>query len=166
MFFGTLKTTPVEKKFIDAIPSLGANYAAGWGYGAGSINAADIDGDGKMNVTYVSGRFLYALNENWQMMWKIQINEETSGFTGCTVFDFNGDGAAEIVYRDEQFLYIINGKDGSINARKQRCISRTQYEYPVVADVDGDGATELCVTCGFDDALSFANFNDNAYLTI
>ena len=74
------------------------------------------------------------------------INEETSGITGCTVYDFNGDGASEVVYRDEQYLYIINGNNGS--SIHSKVYSAYQFEYPVVADVDADGANWLCITCG------------------
>ncbi|MGC4023348.1 MAG: gliding motility-associated C-terminal domain-containing protein [Cyclobacteriaceae bacterium] len=137
-------------------------YKNGWQNGTGRINIADIDGDGNLNATYVSGKYLYALDQNWNLKWRVVVNEETSGYTGCTVYDFNGDGAAEVVYRDEQFLYIINGNDGSVNTQQQ-CIARTQVEYPIVADVNGDGATELCVTCGFNDALAWANFCDITY---
>lgn len=137
-------------------------YVYGWKNGTGRLNIADLDGDGRMNVSYVSGKFLYALDENLAFKWKITINEETSGYTGCTLFDFNGDGSSEVVYRDERFLYIINGSDGSIYSQ-QACISRTQREYPIVADVDADGSTELCVTCGFDDVAASDNFCNLGY---
>ncbi|HTH57763.1 MAG TPA: gliding motility-associated C-terminal domain-containing protein [Cyclobacteriaceae bacterium] len=165
-------TNNVVKKYIDKISgnvfiagctnSSGSYYKNGWQNGTGRVNIADIDGDGKLNATYVSGKYLYALDENWSLKWRVVVNEETSGYTGCTVFDFNGDGAAEVVYRDEQYLYIINGKDGSVNT-SQQCIARTNVEYPVVADVDGDGTTELCVTCGFDDKLAWSNFCNLSY---
>jgi uncharacterized protein YcfL len=137
-------------------------YQYGWTNGTGRLNVADLDGDGKMNVSYVSGKYLYALDENLEKLWRITVNEETSGYTGCTLFDFNGDGSSEIVYRDERYLYIINGTDGSIFSQ-QACISRTNREYPIVADVDGDGSTELCITCGFNDADSWSNFCDLNY---
>ena len=121
-------------------------YKNGWHQGTGRVNIADLDGDGKLNAAFVSGKFLYALKEDLTLLWKITVNEETSGNTGCTLFDFNGDGQSEVVYRDERFIYIINGTDGSIFTQ-QPCISRTNREYPIVADVDGDGNTELCVTC-------------------
>ena len=121
-------------------------YKNGWHMGTGRVNIADLDGDGKLNAAFVSGKFLYALREDLTLLWKITVNEETSGNTGCTLFDFNGDGQSEVVYRDERFIYIINGTDGSIFTQ-QPCISRTNREYPIVADVDGDGNTELCVTC-------------------
>ena len=73
--------------------------------------------------------------------------ETTSGNTGSTVFDFNGDGAFEVVYRDEA-VPIHNQRYGWHHHDNHRpCKSLTWTEYPVVADVDGDGATEICVTC-------------------
>ncbi|MBK6263844.1 gliding motility-associated C-terminal domain-containing protein [Marivirga sp. S37H4] len=122
------------------------DYQYGWKRGMGRVNIADLDGDGQLNAAFVSGRFLYALDENWNLLWKVSVNEETSGITGCTLFDFNGDGPSEVVYRDEDFLYIINGNDGSVNTSIP-CRSRTSVEYPIVADVDADGSTEICVVC-------------------
>ncbi len=142
----------------------GEYYEDGWINGTGRINIADLDGDGNLNVSYVSGKYLYALDHNLNPLpWSPKVvNEETSGHTGCTLFDFNGDGSSEIVYRDERFLYIINGTDGSIY-NQQTCISRTNREYPIVADVDADGSTEMCVTCGFDDQESIDEFCDLSY---
>lgn len=137
-----------------------------WKNGTGRLNIADFDGDGKLNVTFVSGgkpssstpsnATLFALDENFNLMWMKPINEETSGFTGTSVFDFNGDGKYEIVYRDEKYLYIINGTDGSIHSQID-CRSRTSSEYPVIVDVDGDGGTEICLVCNYDDAVDPAN---------
>ena len=56
------------------------------------------------------------------------------------------DGPSEIVYRDEDFLYILNGNNGSVNTSIP-CRSRTSVEYPIVADVDADGSTEICIVC-------------------
>src|SRR5882762_2609727 len=162
VFYWDVKNN-VVKTYSDPQPGLGAAYTNGWQNGTGRLNVADLDGDGKMNVSFVSGGLLYALNENWGLFWKVNINEQTSGYTGCTLFDFNGDGKAEIVYRDERFLYIINGTDGTNYQNPQPCISRTNREYPIVADVDADGATEICVACGFDDVAAAANFNTLSY---
>lgn len=79
-----------------------------------------------------------------------------SGWTGSTVYDFNGDGISEIVYRDESNLRILYGDgapfppgvDAERNWFKVPCYSRTADEYPVVADVDNDGETEITVTGG------------------
>lgn len=132
------------KKFND--PFGNGNYKFGWIRGIGRVNISDLDGDGQLNAAFVSGRFLYALDENWDQLWRVSVNEETSGITGCTLFDFNGDGQSEVVYRDEDYLYIINGNNGSVNTQIH-CRSRTSVEYPIVADVDADGSTEICVVC-------------------
>jgi hypothetical protein len=156
IFFWDVKNNTV-KTFSDAFPdvvtiqncpspSTGSFYSKGWRSGTGRVNIADIDGDGKPNAVFVSGKFLYALKEDLTLLWRIVVNEETSGNTGCTLFDFNGDGQSEIIYRDEKYVYIIDGVAGKISDQKP-CVSRTNREYPIVADVDNDGNTELCVTC-------------------
>lgn len=153
----------VQNNTLKTYRDLTGDYAPnGWGNGTGRVNIADLDGDGNLNMSYVSGKYLYALDHNMNLLWRVVINEETSGYTGCTLFDFNGDGKSEIVYRDEKYLYIIDGTDGSI-FNQQTCVSRTNREYPIVADVDADGSTELCVTCGFNDANALANFNTLSY---
>ncbi|MDN5213083.1 VCBS repeat-containing protein, partial [Fulvivirgaceae bacterium BMA12] len=161
IFFWDVATNTVLT-YSDAFGT--GDYEFGWNNGAGRVNIADIDGDANLNITYVSGEYLYALDENMNQLWRSQINEQSSGYTGCTLFDFNGDGISEVVYRDEEWLYIINGVDGSLYpGGSVACISRTFIEYPIVADVDADGATELCVTCGQNDALAWANFWTNSY---
>jgi gliding motility-associated-like protein len=131
-----------------------------WKRGTGRLNIANIDNKNGLNVTYVSGSYLYALDENFNQLWRKRITEATSGFTGCTVFDFNDDGAYETVYRDEAKLYIVNGIDGT-SYREIICKSRTSTDYPVVADVDGDGATEICVSCNTDDNAVVDPENNN-----
>ena len=120
-----------------------------WALGTSRLNIADIDGDGQLNVTFVSRKHLYALDENWNQMWSKLIVESASGITGTTIFDFNGDGKFETVYRDEQYLYIIDG-DGITANIPIDCKSKTLVEYPIVADINGDGATEICVVCSAD----------------
>lgn len=133
----------------------------GWGNGAGRINIADIDGDTLMNAVYVSGSTLYALKETptaLDILWTQAVTENTSGYTGCTMFDFNADGKSEIVYRDEDYIYIYTTTNtaGVINVTRSTgitCKSRTSNEYPIVADMDGDGSTEICVTCAIDETV-------------
>jgi hypothetical protein len=131
-----------------------------WYNGTGRVNIADIDGDGKLNATFVSGSRLFALNDDFSLKWAVTISELTSGFTSTTVFDFNNDGANEIVYRDEANLYIIDGKTGNAFATAV-CKSRTANEYPIVVDADADGATEICVTCATNDGTDINVLADN-----
>jgi hypothetical protein len=64
--------------------------------------------------------------------------------TGSSVFDFNGDGQAEVVYRDECFVRVYDGKTGKV-LYSSPASSGTGFEYPIIADVDGDFATEIVV---------------------
>jgi len=124
-----------------------------WHQGTGRVNLANIDDVPGLNATFVTGTKLYALDENFELKWDLDITELSSGNTGSSVFDFNGDGKSEIVYRDERFLYIIqDGVDGGGNPAGNirqafPCRSRTGREYPIVADVNGDGETEICLAC-------------------
>ncbi len=133
--------------------------------GTGRLNVSDIDGDGQMNTTYVSDQILYALDENLNVLWTKGIDEGSSGFTGTTVFDFDGDGAAETIYRSESYLYIIDGTDGSTRTTVA-CKSRTQEEYPLVADVDNDGSSELCVPCYTSNSTPFSPYSNTRYSQI
>ena len=67
---------------------------------------------------------------------------ETAGFT---VFDFNRDGTSEIVYRGTEQLSILDGASLTSLSTPVTSYSGTLTEYPVVADVNGDGHAEIIV---------------------
>ncbi|MEK6476265.1 FG-GAP-like repeat-containing protein [Catalinimonas sp. 4WD22] len=123
-----------------------------WERGMGSISVADIDGDGQLEATFVSGSSLYALERDFTQKW---VNHDDfwdsgSGITSLSLYDFDGDGSAEILYRDEIDLYVIDGTTGLPLTEYSGtfCSSQTQVEYPIIADVDGDGETEIILSCG------------------
>ncbi len=146
-----------------------------WERGTGSLNIANIDSDPELECTFMSGSSLYALDVNMQPEWTqnvfvdpsdpahvtnggppvngnhVNFWESTSGTTGTAVFDFDGDGASEVVYRDQVDLYVVDGETGRVlnsqYANLTKCSSQTTHEYPVIADVDGDGETEIVVAC-------------------
>jgi hypothetical protein len=101
--------------------------------------------------------------------WNLPTSDD-SGWTGATVYDFNGDNFAEIVYRDEEHLRILYGGsapfppgvDAERNWHKEACWSITADEYPVVADVDNDGETEITVT----GRLSFNSINSRGRIHV
>ncbi|MDF9797554.1 gliding motility-associated-like protein [Catalinimonas alkaloidigena] len=135
-----------------------------WALGVGALNIANIDSDPELECSFMSGSTLYALDENWNLEWANYDDywEGSSGFTSTAVFDFDGNGASEIVYRDEINLYIVDGTTGKpLNqfVSADFCSSNTHAEYPIVADVDGDGETEIVVVCGRDRNEKFKNAN-------
>ena len=77
--------------------------------------------------------------------WTLNTSDN-SGQTGITQFDFNKDGIQELVYRDETQLRIINALTQA-NVATFSCGSGTGHEYPIVADVDGDGRAEAATVC-------------------
>ena len=126
----------------------------------------DIDGDGLIEFVYIdyqvpvsSSRITamkYTPGTGLQTMWRATHADE-SGQTSMTLFDFNQDGIMEIVYRDQDRLRIINGSGRSHRTGNDTIpfydlysvgmTAGTWKEYPVVADVNGDGCAEI-VTCG------------------
>ncbi len=156
---------------VDTYQDLGNN----WTQGTGRISIGDLNFDQKPDLAFISGSSLYALNDKLDLMWKVGVSETTSGFTGCTLFDFEGDGRAEVVYRSEESLVVISTVDGglgtytaSISPQTKACISRTAEESPIVVDVDGDGLTEICVTCLTDDNMSIqgGNYTNTQYAQV
>lgn len=109
----------------------------------GSPTVDDFDHDGLPEVG-VAGRSFYSVFEHdGTLKWSRDVQDESSCATGSTVFDFQGDGAAEVVYADEETLWIIDGTTGQVLMEESGHASATYLEYPVVADVDGDGETEI-----------------------
>ena len=71
----------------------------------------------------------------------------SSASTGSSVFDFDADGVSEILYADQR-VYIFDGPTGADRIvsssfdPKSHC-SGTAAEFPSIADVDNDGASEI-----------------------
>lgn len=108
----------------------------------GSPTIADFDGDGEPEIG-VSGSHLYVVwDTDGTELWRTRIFDESSGFTGSSVFDFDCDGTAEVVYGDENSLWVFSGDDGAVQLQLPKA-SCTGTEYPLVADVDGDGHGEI-----------------------
>ena len=125
----------------------------------------DIDGDSLPEIVGLKDNYTLAAYKyvpsrgGLRQFWTIH-HTDVSAQTSMTLFDFNADGCCEIVYRDETSLRIINGSGknhitGSDTIQAGRRVaynlatfqvsSVTKSEYPVVADVNGDGKTEIVV---------------------
>jgi hypothetical protein len=77
---------------------------------------------------------------------------ETQGAkSGLAVFDFDGDGRTELVYADQCFMRVYDGLTGTVLFSTPR-MSTTQFEYPVVADTDGDGFSEIVTASNDNDS--------------
>ncbi len=104
---------------------------------------ADFNGDGYPEIGIADKHYYQVYDGHGGLLWSQETTEESSGFTGSTVFDFNGDGTAEVVYADEADLFIFEGPTGTILFQEPRHSSRTNVEYPVIVDVNADGAADI-----------------------
>ncbi len=110
---------------------------------------SDMDGDGYPEIglsarNIVNTYKYYPTLDSLGIMWSISTTDNSAS-TGLTLFDFNLDGSAELIYRDQTTLRIFNGSNGSILTTFNNS-SLTANEYPVIADVNNDGAAEILIT--------------------
>ena len=122
---------------------------------------ADFDGDGRAELGVAGATAYHVLDPDCAMragampdaascasraidgvLWT---SAAVGTIPGASAFDFDGDGKAEAVYGDRCFTRIYDGTTGRVLASHART-SCTFYEYPVVADSDGDLRAELITT--------------------
>lgn len=103
---------------------------------------ADFDGDGASEVVIPSNTTLSLFEADGTRVWSI-VTGDGSGFAGCSAWDVDDDGAYEVLFAGETRFRIFDGRTGGTLFETTDHNSVTIYEYPVVADVDHDGAAEV-----------------------
>jgi hypothetical protein len=104
---------------------------------------ADFDGDGQVEIGIGIGRAVGVFELDGTPIWQHPSVDETLAHAGCSGYDFDGDGAYELLHADQHSLYVFDGRTGLVLYQDSRHTSTTIFEYPVVADVDNDGAAEI-----------------------
>jgi hypothetical protein len=117
------------------------------GIGGGPATLGDFDGDpATVEIALATGRYLTIFNSAGQLIAKSPTQDCSSLATGISSFDFNGDGKPEILYGDEEYFRIFEMHEGELRVIwSTPNPSGTLNEYPVVADVDGNGSSEIVV---------------------
>ena len=120
---------------------------AGMGNG-GPPTIADFDSDGVPEIGVADADTYSVYETDGSVLWSMAVEDDSSHATGSLVYDFEGDGRPEVVYADETRLWVFAGADGAIRLTRIDHASRTLHDYPTVADVDGDGSSEIIVVNG------------------
>jgi hypothetical protein len=118
------------------------------GGNGGPPTIGDFDGDGAPEIGIAAAASYAVYEADGRVVWAMPVDDASSHSTGSAVFDFEGDGRAEVVYADESTLWVFDGSTGEVRLADNRHASRTLHEYPTIADVDGDGESEIIVPCG------------------
>lgn len=113
------------------------------GGSGGAPTVADFDGDGAPEVGVAALSFYTVFDTDGTVLWSNPTNDSSSSVTGSSVFDFDRDGADEVVYADQFNLFVYDGATGLVRMDMSGHANGTLYEYPVIADVDADGSTEI-----------------------
>ena len=102
----------------------------------------DMDGDGAPEIAVGGANTYSVLEVDLGANWTAAVTD-FSGFAAGTAFDFLGDGTAEAMYADEVTLFVFD-ENGDALLETPRS-SLTQWENPIVVDVDNDGSAEIVV---------------------
>ena len=156
--------------------------ASPYGGHGGPPTASDFDGDGQVELAAAANELYVVYDPDCVaggppaerpggkctksdltlpdgVLWAQPSQDFSSSVTGSSIFDFDGDGTSEAVYGDECYVRVYDGPTGAVRFSVPASTG-TGYELPVVADVDGDFATEIVavrtssnITCPSPDPL-------------
>jgi len=113
----------------------------------GAPSILDVDADGLPEIVISSNTRLTVLETDGTVKWTAEVRD-ASGVTSATAFDFENDGLLELIHNDEQDFRIFDARTGTL-LFETRHTSPTVFEFPIVADVDGDKQAEVILT-GYD----------------
>lgn len=114
----------------------------GYGYqSAATLLVADFDEDGLSEIGVPDANGYKAIDDDGSVLWTGAA--QGVGISGSTAHDLDSDGILEIAYQSNAHFYILSAIDGSTRYSMPSGTEKTQSEYPVIADVDGDGSAEI-----------------------
>ncbi|MCY0987542.1 VCBS repeat-containing protein [Nannocystis sp. ILAH1] len=106
------------------------------------INIHDLDGDAAPEFGVSAPNFYGVYETNQALLWQAAVIDQ-SGQAGGTAFDFLGGGKAQAIYADEHTVWVFDEMGSPLMDTPH--LSGTIIEYPVVADIDNDGSSEILV---------------------
>lgn len=101
---------------------------------------ADLDGDGAPELIVSGSAATTSFRLDGTLLWTVTSNEVAGPAAG---FDFDADGAYEVVVGHSTGFDILDGATGASRVRVSYETASTVF--PVIADLDNDGAAEILV---------------------
>jgi len=103
----------------------------------------DIDGDGDMEIVFLSQDHIYAYHYDGRDVEGFPIEVCCGVNNGPALCNIDSDPALEIVFIQSNYLCVIKGDGKLLWYRPKQDEAGSAYLYPGVGDVDGDGDVEI-----------------------
>ena len=84
-------------------------------YAGAATSIADLNDDGRLEIVYLDGSRVIALNDTGGFIWSFTIPSLGQAFRGTTLADINDDKYIDVSFgASNGIVYALDGKDGSI----------------------------------------------------
>ncbi|MBN2498545.1 MAG: hypothetical protein JXR96_28395 [Deltaproteobacteria bacterium] len=131
---------------LDGSPLWQASGTAGTARPSSPVVAADLDGDGSVDLATAFSYLITAVDGNGGLMW----TQDTNYVRGLSAADIDSDGSVELVVLSWDYglsLYTLDGATGNLEWDSyEHGLDLTGISPPVLADFDADGWLEIGIT--------------------
>ena len=144
------------------------------GYIGAPVTLADLDNDGYLDIIYMDGTRVRAVNRNDGEMWQYSSPTDFTDFRGAVVADMNNDNVKDVTFASYWGKVIsLDGATGAVirsfDTRQYAAdsLGNTSNIYemdnaPIIADFDNDGILDVFVIGG-KGRSDTSTYNDYGY---
>ena len=147
----------------DLFPSSDRFTVGGFSATLGSIQAADFDGDGNLDLVSAHGTLNISMGQGDGTFEPPRVESSVSGAMAVSVADLDNDGRLDIAATGGTMLHVLKGNgDGTFQPLQELEISSSfQLRAVAVTDLGTDGSLEIIVSDFSDDSIVIAKRSDS-----